>query len=118
MKNETDWLVHHGVKGMRWHVSKARNKSNSSSMKTRKRALTPEQRKKKAKKAIEKAKRKELRKAFAYQKRTQNKTVFGDIFDRLSGADKIYADTMINLSNSSEKKKALDDYYKTHYKKK
>ena len=114
MKNETDWLVHHGVKGMRWGVRKGRFKSTNG----KKNKLTPEQRKKKAKKAIEKAKNKELRKAFAYQKRSQNKTVFGDIFDRLSGADKTYADMMIKLSNSSEKKKALRDYYKTHYKKK
>lgn len=118
MKNETDWLVHHGVKGMRWHFRKARNKSDNSFMKTRKKSLTPEQRKKKAKKAIEKARNKELRKAFAYQERSQNKTIFGDIFDRLSGTDKIYANTMIKVSNSSEKKKALNDYYKTHYKKK
>lgn len=118
MINETDWLVHHGVKGMRWHFRKARNKSDSLSMKTRKRTLTPEQRKKESKKVIEKARNKELRKAFAYQERSQNKTIFGDIFDRLSGADKIYADTMIKVSNSSEKKKALKDYYKTHYKKK
>lgn len=52
MKNETDWLVHHGVKGMRWHFRKARNKSDNSFMKTRKKTLTPEQKKKRAKAII------------------------------------------------------------------
>lgn len=72
----------------------------------------------KSKSKSTKKKNKELKKAFAYEARSSNKTLLGNIYDRITGADKIYAQAKMKTASSAEKQKAIKEYYKTHFKKK
>lgn len=85
MDNE---LTHHGVKGMKWGVRRA--KKTISALKTRRNAL----------------------KGFAQDSYNSNKTVIGKAYDKITGAHKLHAKVLYSDASKKERIARAEQYVK------